>query len=124
MHPKFRVYAYLATVGLFALAMLGSAAADLFHAPALMEGLRHLGYPAYLATILGGWKLLGTAAILAPGTPRLKEWAYAGFAFDLSGATISHLVSGDGVAKAVVPLVLLGIGLGSWALRPATRRLA
>ena len=61
--------------------------------------------------------------MLAPRLPRLKEWAYAGFAFDLSGAAVSHLVSADGIDKVVVPLFLLAIGLASWALRPASRRL-
>jgi hypothetical protein len=124
MHPKFRVYAYLATVGLFAVAMTGSGAVDLFRSPALMAAIAHLGYPPYLATLLGAWKLLGVAAIVAPGTPRLKEWAYAGFTFDLSGASISHLVSGDALSHVMVPLLLLALGLTSFALRPASRKLA
>lgn len=88
-----------------------------------MAGMSHLGYPAYFVALLGVWKLLGVAAVLAPRRPRLKEWAYAGFAFDLSGAAVSHLVSGDGVGQTLVPLLLLGVGLASWTLRPASRRL-
>lgn len=124
MSPKMRTYVYFGTLGLFALAMTGSGIMDVRLPPPLLEGIRHLGYPAYVVVLLGVWKLLGVAAIVAPRLPRLKEWAYAGFAFDLSGAAVSHLVSGDGVGKAMVPLLLLAIGLASWALRPASRRLA
>jgi hypothetical protein len=75
-------------------------------------------------TILGIWKLLGGATLLWPGLPRLKEWAYAGILFDLTGATISHLAMGDGVRHAVTPLVIAALALASWALRPPGRTLA
>jgi hypothetical protein len=65
--------------------------------------------------------VLGGLAILAPRLPRLKEWAYAGIAFDLIGAAFSHAAMGEPVAKVIVPLVLLGIAAASWALRPASR---
>ena len=83
-----------------------------------------LGYPAYVVTLLGVWKVLGAVALTVPGFPRLKEWAYAGVAFDLSGATVSHLVSGSPAFHAVVPVVLLAVAALSWATRPASRRLA
>ena len=86
-----------------------------------MRGLGSLGYPAYFVTILGTWKVLGGLAILAPRTPRLKEWAYAGIAFDLTGAAFSHISVGQPVVKAIVPLVILGVAVASWALRPASR---
>ena len=88
-----------------------------------MTGIAALGYPAYFVTILGTWKLLGGVAILAPRLPHVKEWAYAGIAFDLTGATFSHVAMGHPAAKAIVPLVLLGIAAASWALRPASRML-
>ena len=88
-----------------------------------LSGIVALGYPAYFVTILGTWKLLGGFAILAPRLPRLKEWAYAGIAFDLTGATCSHLAMGHPAAKAIVPLVILGIAAASWTLRPEGRRL-
>jgi hypothetical protein len=103
--------------GAFALTAIG--AADLLRVPAIMTGLTHLGYPAYFATILGVWKLLGSAAILSPGRPRLKEWSYAGMFFTLTGAAMSHTISGDPVANVIVPLVLLGMLATSWALQPA-----
>ncbi len=93
---------------------------DLQHAPEVQK----LGYPDYLMTILGVWKLLGVAAILSPAMPRLKEWAYAGFFFDLSGAVASHLMSGDAVAHAIAPLVIGVLAIASWSLRPASRKLA
>ena len=89
-----------------------------------MATLNHLGYPAYFATILGIWKLLGAIAIVVPRFPRLKEWAYAGFFFDLTAAAFSRAAVGDTTADIVAPLVFLALVLASWALRPASRRLA
>ena len=102
---------------MFALTAIG--ASDLLHAPPMMAGLKHLGYPAYFATILGIWKLLGSAAILSPRHPRLKEWAYAGVFFTLTGAAVSHAVSGDPIPNILVPVVLLGFVMTSWALQSA-----
>lgn len=116
-----RTLAYWIPTALFSLAFTASAVQDLVHADAIMAGLAHLGYPAYLASFLGVLKLAGVAAILAPGTPRLKEWAYAGITFELLGASYSHLSSGDPTKYVVTPLVLLAVALGSWALRPSGR---
>ncbi len=115
--------AYWATTGLLGFALIAAGASDLQHAPPVMAGMAHLGYPAYVATILGVWKLLGALAIVVPGQPRLKEWAYAGIAFDLSGAIASHLWSGDGAAQVAAPLLLLAFAVVSWAFRPQGRRL-
>jgi hypothetical protein len=116
-----RSIGYWITTALFALALAGSGVGDLMQAPQIAEGLAHLGYPPYLMTILGIWKMLGVVAILAPGFPRLKEWAYAGFAFELTGAAFSHVAAGIG--SPVAPLVLLALGVASWALRPENRLL-
>ena len=115
---------YWITTGLTVLAFAAGGAIDLARGADTEAIMQHLGYPAYLATLLGAWKLLGAAAIAAPGLPRLKEWAYAGVLFDLSGAAFSHASSGDPVAKIATPLVLLAIAMTSWALRPASRKLA
>ena len=112
---------YWASTGFAALALAAIGAADLTRAPDLIAGLAHLGYPAYFATIIGVWKLLAVATILAPGLPRLKEWAYAGLFFVLSGAATSHAISGDTAAVAALPLMILGIVLTSWVLQPARR---
>lgn len=114
---------YWATTGLVAFAFLSGGVMDLARGPAVVAGMQALGYPAYVATILGAWKLLGAAAILAPRFPRLKEWAYAGILFDLTGAAASHAFAGDPAGKIVTPLVLLGLAAASWALRPEARRL-
>ena len=89
----------------------------------VVSALNHLGYPLYFASILGAWKLAGAIVTVIPGTPRLKEWAYAGFFFDLTAAALSHAAVGDGAADVVAPLVFLALVLASWALRPASRTL-
>ena len=85
--------------------------------------LNHLGYPLYYTYIAGVWSIGGAAVIIAPGFPRLKEWAYAGSFFQFSGAVASHLLAGDGVEVWLPPLVFLMFVIVSWALRPADRRL-
>jgi DoxX-like protein len=92
--------------------------------PEVVDATRHLGYPLYFVTILSTWKLLGAIAITAPGLPRVKEWAYAGFFFDLTAAAISHAAVGDGAGDVVAPLVFLALVAASYLLRPASRRLA
>ncbi len=83
----------------------------------------HLGYPSYFGYIIGVWKIPCTLALLAPRFPRVKEWAYAGAFFNYTGATASWLLLGDGPNRWIVPLVFTAFTLGSWALRPASRRL-
>jgi hypothetical protein len=118
---KAKSIGYWAATGLVAFAFGAGGVADLLGAPEVATSMAHLGYPAYVMTILGAWKLLGAAAVLAPGAPRLKEWAYAGMVFDLTGAAASHAAAGDGAAKALPPLVLTALVLASWALRPEGR---
>jgi uncharacterized membrane protein YphA (DoxX/SURF4 family) len=99
----------------------------LTHSEQVVTALNHLGYPIYFANILGFWKLAGAIAIVIPGFPLLKEWAYAGFFFDLSGGAASHAFNGDpffvGPASVALPMVFLGLVIASWALRPPSRRL-
>jgi uncharacterized membrane protein YphA (DoxX/SURF4 family) len=113
---------WVATV-LVALSFISGGVVYLMKQPVPLKGMAELGYPAYFVTILGVWKLLGGLALLAPRLPRLKEWAYAGIAFDLTGAAWSHAASGHPLGKVMVPLVILAIAAASWALRPASRRL-
>jgi len=114
---------YWVTTGLAVVAFAAGGVADLARGSDVVAALAHLGYPTYLATLLGIWKLLGAAAIAAPRAPRLKEWAYAGMMFDLTGAAFSHAASGDGLRAIATPLALLVVVLASWALRPEGRRL-
>jgi hypothetical protein len=84
--------------------------------------VRSLGYPLYFLSILGVWKLLGVVAILIPKFPLLKEWAYAGFFFAMSGAFVSHLVVGQAFSEAVPSLILLSVTILSWYFRPTDRK--
>jgi uncharacterized membrane protein YphA (DoxX/SURF4 family) len=104
--------------------ILGSGGvADVMRIEPVVEGMTHLGYPVYFCVILGVWKVLGAVALVIPRFPRLKEWAYAGTVFNLTGAAASHLAMGDDTMKVVLPLVFTGLALASWALRPAGRRI-
>ena len=120
---KAETIGYWVTTGLVALAFGLGGLADLSRAPNVLAGMSHLGYPLYFAAILGAWKALGAVAVLLPRFPRLKEWAYAGMFFDLTGAAVSHASSGDPVGNVVTPLILLGLVAASWALRPESRSL-
>lgn len=121
---KGKVIGYWVATVLVALALGSGGVAQLMHAPQSIEGMRQLGYPVYFSTILGFWKVAALVALLAPGFPRLKEWAYAGAFFDLTGAAASHAFSGSAVAHIVSPLLFAALTVLSWALRPTSRTLA
>jgi hypothetical protein len=87
------------------------------------DNFASLGYPGYLMTIIGTWKILGTVVLLIPNFPLLKEWAYAGFFFTMTGAIVSHLVSGHGMNEIFGPALLLILTIVSWYFRPAERRI-
>jgi hypothetical protein len=112
---------WIATV-LIALAMLLGGAMELIHQKQTLAGMTSLGYPPYFSTILGTWKVLGAIVLLAPRLPRLKEWAYAGVFFDLTGAAISHAACAQ-YSHIIAPAILAVICLVSWALRPPGRML-
>ena len=87
-----------------------------------VDGITHLGYPIYFLTIIGIWKILGVVAVLTPKFPLVKEWAYAGFFFAMSGAIFSHIAVGDSVKEIFPALLLLILTVVSWYFRPADRR--
>jgi hypothetical protein len=89
--------------------------------PQAVTGFAHVGYPPHLRIMLGIAKLLGAITLVAPGFPKLKEWAYAGFTFAWIAAAVAHYVAKDG-ATAAFPLVLLILLGVSYATRPETRR--
>jgi uncharacterized membrane protein YphA (DoxX/SURF4 family) len=127
---KLKGIAYWVTTIIVALELLAGGLADLIHGPALLFVgdpvvlvLRQLGYPVYLLTILGVWRLLGTIVLLAPRFPRLKEWAYAGTFIELTGAAASWAASGGGMSDLIGPLTFAVLTLASWALRPPSRTL-
>ncbi len=113
---------YWIATALLVVAMGYCGVMDLWRGDDVRVAFAKLGYPEYLLTILGIAKLLGLAAVLAPGFRRLKEWAYAGFVIDVVGAFFSHLAIGD-TAELPAPVIVLVITLASWWLRPESRRL-
>lgn len=119
-----RLIFYWITTSLIALEMFTGGTWDLLRTAYVRGLMDALGYPEYMLTILGTWKLLGALAVLAPRFPRLKEWAYAGMVFDLTGAAVSHALRHEGESQIAVTLTLALLVLASWALRPASRRLS
>jgi uncharacterized membrane protein YphA (DoxX/SURF4 family) len=121
---------YWASTIWLALGMLATGTLQLFKAeaegavaPPGVYGIAQLGYPVYFLTILGVWKILGVAALLIPKFPLLKEWAYAGFFFVMSGAMFSHIASGHSVGEIFPSLLLLILTVVSWYFRPADRKI-
>jgi hypothetical protein len=126
MTMKAKNITYWTTTVLIAFFIGSGGVAQLARVPGTVDGFVHiLGYPRYFVTILGFWKVLGAIAILVPRFPRLKEWAYAGIFFDLTGAAASSAaVGGSGGIYAfhiLAPLVLAVVAVASWALRPESR---
>ncbi|MCL5028049.1 MAG: DoxX family protein [Bacteroidetes bacterium] len=123
MTKRNKIIYWIATIWL-ALGMISTGAGQLLKANEGQGGtdmINHLGYPVYLLTLLGIWKILGVLTVLVPKCPLLKEWAYAGFFFAMSGAIFSHIASGDSVTKIFPALLLLILTVVSWYFRPADR---
>jgi DoxX-like family len=118
---KTKAISYWVTTILLCVVLVGGGAANLARAWGTLDVMRRLGYPPYILTILGVWKMLGAIALLAPGFPRLKEWAYAGVFFEMTGAAASHLVSGTPAWNVWVTVGFALLTLVSWALRPPGR---
>jgi DoxX-like family len=122
MGKRNKIIYWISTI-LVALGMLPGGLGQIFHAKWSLDLIRPLGYLEYILTIIGTWKVLGSIVLLIPKFLLIKEWAYAGFFFTMSGAVFSHLASGESMNKIVSPLVLLIlIGL-SWYFRPADRKI-
>jgi uncharacterized membrane protein YphA (DoxX/SURF4 family) len=120
MNEKRLVSSYWITTSVLAAGMLVAGIQELRHAPEILEGARRLGYPDYVLTLLGAAKLVGAPLLLVPRFPHLKEWVYAGFAFDFGGAIVSHTASGDTllqVLPAISCAVLLAASYGLYRLR-------
>jgi len=126
MRTKTKIIGYWITTAVLAVELFSSAVLELTHSWGTLETVTMLGYPVYLLTILGLWKVLGVTAILLPGFPRLKEWAYAGIFFNMTGAAASYAFVQDfGIyaSNLIVPLFFAGLAIASWALRPQSRTL-
>ncbi|MEZ4888645.1 MAG: DoxX family protein [Chitinophagales bacterium] len=122
MTKRNKIIYWVATIWL-ALGMTSTAIVQLIKMDEEVANFTKLGYPLYLMTIIGIWKILGVVAVLIPKFPLIKEWAYAGFFFTMSGAIISHLAIGDEASTLFGPALLLALTVASWYFRPDTKKL-
>lgn len=121
MTKTHKIIYWVATIWL-SLGMLSTGIVQILQSKEEVEAMKHLGYPLYFLTLLGVWKIAGVLTILLPKLPLLKEWAYAGFVFAMSGALVSHVVSGGGAVDFFGPALLLVLTFVSWYYRPADRK--
>ena len=115
--------AYWVCTGLVVFFIGSGGLAYVMRVPDVVAGVVALGFPVYFIVLLGVWKVLGSIAILVPGFPLIKEWAYAGIMIDLTGASVASLATGAAWWHAVAPLLIAVLVVASWALRPESRRL-
>ena len=121
MTKRNKIIYWIATVWL-ALGMTSTGIVQIMNVPEEIQMISGLGFPAYIVTFLGICKLLGVVAILIPGWPLLKEWAYAGFFFNMVGAIYSHAVNGSAAGELFGPSLLIVLIAISWQFRPASRK--
>lgn len=122
MTKRNKIIYWVATIWL-SLGMLSGGIVQLIRLNEETVMMDKLGYPPYLLTILGVWKIAGVIAILVPGFVLVKEWAYAGFFFTMTGALCSHLVVGDEAQSYFGPVLLIVLTLVSWYFRPENRKI-
>lgn len=122
MEKRNKIIYWVATA-LVAFGMLGSGIQQVLMTQVMVEMLSHVGYPLYFSHILGIWKILAVIAILVPGFKILKEWAYAGLFFVMTGALFSHIAVRDGLTEMVGPIMQTLFILLSWYFRPADRKI-
>jgi hypothetical protein len=125
MTKRNKIIYWIATIWL-ALGMISTGAVQIFKAKDGQGGvdmITHLGYPVYLLTIIGIWKILGVVALLIPKNPLVKEWAYAGFFFIMTGAMFSHIALGDSISELIPSVFLLVLTAVSWYFRPTDRKI-
>ncbi len=123
MTKRNKIIYWVATIWL-SLGMVSSGIVQIIKLPEEVEMIARLGYPLYFLTLLGIWKMLGVITILVPKFPLLKEWAYAGFFFTMTGAVYSHLAVGDEAMEFFGPVLLLVLTAVSWYFRPADRKIS
>lgn len=122
--PRGKMIAYWTITLLLAAAVMLSGIGQLMQYGGNLELVTNLGYPLYVLTILGIWKVLGAIALVMPGFPRLKEWVHAGIFFLMTGAALSHAFAndyGDYGFHIILPLSYAALNIASWALRPMNR---
>lgn len=123
MKKRDKIIYWVASIWL-AVAMIASGIQQIFTIGGFVEIMERLEYPTYFSVILGVWKIAGVVTILIPKFPLLKEWAYAGFFFVMSGAIFSHLAVGDEAVELFAPIFLLVLTVVSWYLRPNDRKIS
>jgi len=109
---------YITSTVILVLEILAGAFMDLGHLPVVVQDVRSIGYPTYVLYIVGVWKILAVGALLWRRLPRLREWAYAGVFFEMSGAVASHVLAGDSIGKFAAPLAFTFLTLVSWWFQP------
>jgi uncharacterized membrane protein YphA (DoxX/SURF4 family) len=122
MQKTKKITYWIATLWL-ALGMVSTGIVQLMQMEEEVQKFNELGYPTNLMTLLGIWKILGTIAILLPRFTILKEWAYAGFFFAMSGAALSHIQNNHSLAEIAPSLLLLTLTFVSWYMRPDNRKI-
>ncbi|WP_159474416.1 DoxX family protein [Chryseobacterium sp. 18068] len=122
MEKRNKIIYWVVTVFL-SIGMLAGGIQQMLQIGGYNEIITKLHYPLYVLSILGVWKILGVIAILIPKFPLLKEWAYAGFFFAMSGAAISHFAVGQSFTEALPALILLAVTVLSWYFRPSDRKI-
>lgn len=122
MSKRNTIIYWVATLWL-SLGMVSTGIVQLLRVEEEVAMMNHLGYPNYVMTILGVWKIVGVIAILIPSYSLFKEWAYTGFFLAMSGAIISHIVMGDAITETLPALLLLTLTAVSWYCRPMDRKL-
>ncbi|KHF35887.1 DoxX family protein [Paenibacillus sp. JTLBN-2024] len=125
--PLGKRVAYWSVTLLLVIAIALSGIGQLMQFGGNIDLVKNLGYPLYVLTILGIWKVLGAVALVVPGLPRLKEWVHAGIFFLMTGAACSHALAndyGDYGFNLILPLSYAALNMLSWALRPSNRRLS
>jgi hypothetical protein len=122
MKKRDKIIYWVTTIWL-SLGMVSTGIVQLIQMEEEVQKMNTLGYPSYFLTIIGVWKIFGVIAVLVPKSPLVKEWAYAGFFFLMSGAIFTHLAVGDEAVEYFGPTLLLVLTIASWYFRPADRRL-
>jgi hypothetical protein len=122
MSKRNKIIYWIATIWL-SLGMVSTGIVQLIHMEEEAQKMKALGYPMYFLTIIGVFKLLGVVAILIPKFLLVKEWAYAGFFFLMSGAILTHLAVGDRAVEFFGPALLFFLTIISWYFRPIDRKI-
>lgn len=123
MTQKSKTIWYWIITGILSFCLFSGGLAQALQVQGVVQGFKPLGYPIYFISIIGVWKVLGIIAILIPGFKLLKEWAYAGLFFTMTGAVISHIASNDIHTQIIAPIVLAIFTVLSWYLRPDNRKI-